>query len=264
MPAARRPPCSYSYAELVALPFSPYKIEGPGFLYFPLRGTATSDIDAFLDGTPLSQAQFDALEIKAGHTAIFERRFGEYRACSCNGPHDHTVVFWARCYAPERQRTGTKLLFMDRSLTELLPERLIHLKLKSKRASLAPVPCTGCKKNHREFYSLADAGDLTGFKKLVEEVFLDLGVPFGWELLEDPTGVTERKANAFTVSSMGTSQALDSHKRLLWITERTQRIHILEGNIVRRTKTIRQSKKNIIYTDTIAEEAKCRLIWSIK
>jgi hypothetical protein len=180
MPTARRPPCSYSYAELVALPSSPYKLEGPGFLYFPLRGTTTSDIDVFLDGTPLTQAQFDALEIKAGHTVKFERRFGEYRACSCNGPHDHIVVFWVRCYAPERQRTGMILLFIYRSLTGLLPERLIHLKLKAKRASLAPVPCNGCKKNHREFYSLADAGDLKRFKEIVEEVCLDLGVPFVW------------------------------------------------------------------------------------
>lgn len=106
MPSARRPPCSYSYTELVALPHSPYRLDGPGYLYFPLRGTGTSDIDAFLDGTALTQAQFDALEIKAGHTARFERRFGEYRACSINGPHDHSVIFWARCYAPERQRTG--------------------------------------------------------------------------------------------------------------------------------------------------------------
>ncbi|KAJ7862951.1 hypothetical protein B0H14DRAFT_2575175 [Mycena olivaceomarginata] len=265
MPAARRPPCSYSYAELVALPFSPYKLEGPGFLYFPLRGTATSDIDTFLDGTPLSQAQFDALEIKAGHTAIFERRFGEYRCMQLQRTaRPHRRLLGALFTPPRDSAPVRNSCSWTRSLTELLPERLIHLKLKSKRASLAPVPCTGCKKNHREFYSLADAGDLTGFKKLVEEVFLDLGVPFGWELLEDPTGVTGRKANAFTVSSMGTSQALDSHKHLLWITERTQRIHILEGNIVRRTKTIRQSKKNIIYTNTIAEEAKCRLIWSIK
>jgi hypothetical protein len=79
------------------------------------------------------------------------------------------------------------LLFIYRSLTGLLPERLIHLKLKAKRASLAPVPCNGCKKNHREFYSLADAGDLKGFKEIMEEVFLDLGVPFMWwvYLLED-------------------------------------------------------------------------------
>ncbi|KAJ7710062.1 hypothetical protein B0H14DRAFT_2646238 [Mycena olivaceomarginata] len=211
--------CWLRIKKLVALPSSLYKLEGPGFLYFPLRGTTTSDIDAFLNGTPLTQAQFDALEIKAGHTAKFERCFSEYRACSCNGPHDHTVVFWVRCYAPERQRTG------------LLPERLIHLKLKAKRALLAPVPCNGCKKNHREFYSLADAGDLKGFKEIVEEVFLDLGVPFVctprpqgvrlkyarfiWE--EDSAlvyatsalsinrrkGVTERKADAFSVTTSG-------------------------------------------------------------
>ncbi|KAJ7301679.1 hypothetical protein DFH08DRAFT_827082 [Mycena albidolilacea] len=70
MPTAPRPPCSYSYAELVALPFSPYKLEGPGFLYFPLRGTATSDIDAFLDGAPLTQAQFDALDQSRAYREI--------------------------------------------------------------------------------------------------------------------------------------------------------------------------------------------------
>ncbi|KAJ7791508.1 hypothetical protein B0H14DRAFT_2624888 [Mycena olivaceomarginata] len=77
MPTIRRPPCSYSYTELVAHSCSPYKLEGPGCLYFPLRGTEISDIDAFLDGTVLTQAQFNALQIKAGHTAKFERQFGE-------------------------------------------------------------------------------------------------------------------------------------------------------------------------------------------
>ncbi|KAJ7755761.1 hypothetical protein B0H14DRAFT_2635240 [Mycena olivaceomarginata] len=162
MPTIRRPPCSYSYTELVAHSCSPYKLEGPGCLYFPLRGTEISDINAFLDGTVLTQAQFNALQINAGHTAKFERQFGEYRACGDNRPHDHIVVFWARCYAPERQRT----------------ERSIHLKLKAKHASLRA-------KKHREFYSLANAGDLEGFKSLVEEVYLDLGVPFVWEQLED-------------------------------------------------------------------------------
>ncbi|KAJ7307790.1 hypothetical protein DFH08DRAFT_824102 [Mycena albidolilacea] len=122
MPAAHRSPCSYSYTELVALPFSPYKLEGLGSLYFPLHGTATSDINVFLDGTALTQAQFDALQIKCRHTAKFEQRFREYRACSSNGPHDHAVIFWARCCAPERQCTGMQILLIFRFLTGLPPE----------------------------------------------------------------------------------------------------------------------------------------------
>ncbi|KAJ7346186.1 hypothetical protein DFH08DRAFT_810017 [Mycena albidolilacea] len=84
----------YSYTELVALPYSPYKLEGPGHLYFPLCGTATSNIDAFLDGTALTQMQFDFLQINTGYTTKFEWRFGEYHTCSINGPHDHTVILF--------------------------------------------------------------------------------------------------------------------------------------------------------------------------
>jgi hypothetical protein len=117
---------------------------------------------------------------KAVHTAKFEQQFREYRACSINGPHSHTIIFWARCYAPKRQCTGNQLLFIFRSLTHLPPERLIRLKLKAKRAPLCAVPCHGCTKNHCEFYSLANMGDLEGFRQLVEDVFIDLGIPFVW------------------------------------------------------------------------------------
>ncbi|KAJ7852320.1 glycosyl hydrolase family 92-domain-containing protein [Mycena olivaceomarginata] len=119
MPTARRPPCSYSYEELVALPFNPYKLEGPGSLYFPLRGTTTSDIDAFIDGTP------------AHSSAI--RRAGD----------------------------------QSRRTTE-------------------------------SFTRSPTWGDLKGFKKLVEEVFLDLGVPLVCN------SVTERNAKTIRRAMLGT------------------------------------------------------------
>ncbi|KAJ7711907.1 hypothetical protein B0H14DRAFT_2645561 [Mycena olivaceomarginata] len=125
---------SYSYTEIVALPYSPYKLEGPGYLYFALHSTATSDIDAFLDGTVLTQVQFNTLQIKAGHTAKLSSGF---TSRAIDSPQAESKVHITLCRA---------MLQMHEEPPQVL---LAH-----------------------------QCGGFGGVRRLVEEVFLDLGVPF--------------------------------------------------------------------------------------
>ncbi|KAJ7668919.1 hypothetical protein B0H14DRAFT_3538893 [Mycena olivaceomarginata] len=143
-PRAARP-AAYSYTKLVALPYSPYKLDGPGHLSFPLRGTVTSDIDAF------------PRRHRAHSSAIRRPRDQSraYRQDSNGGSGRVPRLAVSMGRRPLRSSSGALLC----------PREAAHRAIDSpqaqaERASLLSVPCHGCTKNHREFYSLAGAGGI--------------------------------------------------------------------------------------------------------
>ncbi|KAJ7466683.1 hypothetical protein B0H11DRAFT_2239853 [Mycena galericulata] len=151
----RRSP-EVQYRALLALGPAAYKKDGPGDVYFCARfkpSLVSSVYAGRLSPTILDTAD---IEIKVGSSYDVDVRMPQYAICERT---QQPVCFWAYCTVPHR----------------FLTERLLHLKLKSRGATLDPEPCGGCKKKHREFYSLSVFQTLAEFKTLVKSVVEDAG-----------------------------------------------------------------------------------------
>ncbi|KAJ7473090.1 hypothetical protein B0H11DRAFT_2236630 [Mycena galericulata] len=161
------------YRALLALGPTAYKKDGPGDVYFCARfkpSLVSSVYAGRLSPTILDTAD---IEIKVGSSYDVDVRMPQYAICERT---QQPVCFWAYCTVPHRFLTGKALCFARfRPPRQPSPERLLHLKLKSRGATLDPEPCGGCHKKHREFYSLSVFQTLAEFKALVKSVVEDAG-----------------------------------------------------------------------------------------
>ncbi|KAJ6552411.1 hypothetical protein DFH09DRAFT_1319164 [Mycena vulgaris] len=149
-----RPHYPAQYDVLLHLGLGAYEREDAGRVYFNFRGGDDTTMDALINGT-LGQAAPNGLDVKAGSSVDLCTRALQYRRCK---RLPRVIRFWASCPAPACRVT----------------ERLIHLHLIERGASLPRTRCSGCLKYHREYFSLSAAGGLEGFKEIVRMTFEDL------------------------------------------------------------------------------------------
>ncbi|KAF8119753.1 hypothetical protein K438DRAFT_2006472 [Mycena galopus ATCC 62051] len=97
------------------------------------------------------------LEVKGGWSSNVPRRQKAYAVCECA----EQEILWIAAYeCPEPKRV----------------ERLLHLKLRERGATLEPRSCVGCGTCHREYFLYTAAGGFEGVLELIEEILRVLDV----------------------------------------------------------------------------------------
>ena len=110
-------------------------------------------------------------EVKVGSTNNIDRRIPEYDACAGGDE----VLEWLFYYHTSCVKlVGESYVNQSENSPLTATEAIVHLKLKQLGAKLAPYPCPGCRKAHREFFDLAAAGGIDGVKLAMEETLAEV------------------------------------------------------------------------------------------